>query len=139
MAASLETRVPLLDHRVVEQAWRTPLSFKIRGGEGKWALRQILYKYVPRKLIERPKAGFRDPYRCLAPRSLARLGGDTVVTGCARGAADAQRNSNPSALDRAFGRHTRPHEFTLGRTDVPSLGLRMEAGRRAPGRRLRRA
>ena len=61
MAASLETRVPFLDHRVVEQAWRTPLAFKIRDGQGKWVLRQILQKYVPRELIERPKAGFAIP------------------------------------------------------------------------------
>jgi asparagine synthase (glutamine-hydrolysing) len=61
MAASLETRVPLLDHRVVEQAWRTPLAFKLRDGQGKWALRQILYRYVPKALIERPKAGFAIP------------------------------------------------------------------------------
>lgn len=61
MAASLETRVPLLDHRVVEQAWATPLAFKARGGQGKWALRQILYRHVPKELIERPKAGFAIP------------------------------------------------------------------------------
>ena len=61
MAASLETRVPFLDHRVVEQAWRTPLSFKIRDGQGKWILRQILYRHVPASLIERPKAGFSIP------------------------------------------------------------------------------
>ena len=61
MGVSLETRVPFLDHRVAELAWRLPLSMKIRGGEGKWALRQILYKYVPKELIERPKAGFAIP------------------------------------------------------------------------------
>ena len=61
MAVSLETRMPFLDHRVAELAWQLPLSMKIRGNEGKWALRQILYKYVPRGLIERPKAGFAIP------------------------------------------------------------------------------
>jgi len=65
MAVSLETRAPFLDHRVAEVAWRLPMSMKIRpgkdGGTSKWALRQILYKYVPPELIERPKAGFGIP------------------------------------------------------------------------------
>jgi asparagine synthase (glutamine-hydrolysing) len=61
MAIALEARVPLLDHRVVELAWRLPHSAKIRGRTTKWLLRQVLYKHVPRELVERPKMGFSVP------------------------------------------------------------------------------
>jgi asparagine synthase (glutamine-hydrolysing) len=61
MAVSLETRIPFLDHRVAELAARIPLSMKIRNGTGKLILRRLLYEYAPKKLFDRPKAGFAVP------------------------------------------------------------------------------
>lgn len=61
MANSLETRVPFLDHRVFEFAWSLPLGMKLRGGDGKWALRELLAQYVPPVLTNRPKMGFGVP------------------------------------------------------------------------------
>lgn len=66
MSVSLESRAPFLDHELIKFAWRLPLQMKIRGNEGKWLSRQLLARYVPRELFERPKCGFETPlYRWL--------------------------------------------------------------------------
>ena len=61
MGVSLETRTPFLDHQVINFAWQLPFELKLKNGVGKWALREVLYRYVPKELIERPKMGFGVP------------------------------------------------------------------------------
>jgi asparagine synthase (glutamine-hydrolysing) len=61
MAVGLETRTPYLDHRLFEFAWSLPEQWRLRGEESKWLLRQVLYRHVPKELVERPKAGFGIP------------------------------------------------------------------------------
>ena len=78
MAVSLETRVPFLDHRIVEFAWKLPLSMKTDGVTGKTILRNILYQYVPEQLVNRPKQGFAMPLEYWLRDSLRDWAGDTI-------------------------------------------------------------
>jgi asparagine synthase (glutamine-hydrolysing) len=78
MACSLEARAPLLDRRIFEYVWSLPLKYKIRGGKGKWLLRQVLQKHVPAELFERPKQGFSIPVSEWLRRDLRDWGQDLL-------------------------------------------------------------
>jgi asparagine synthase (glutamine-hydrolysing) len=107
MAVSLETRAPYLDHRVVEFAFGLPLSQKVRGDQNKWILREVLFKHVPRVLIERPKMGFNVPidgwlrgplkdwaHDLLRPQTLAQQG--YLCTDTVRAAWEGHQNRSRS-------------------------------------------
>ncbi len=84
MAASLEVRVPLLDHRVVEFAWSLPARMKVRGGRGKWLLRQVLRRHVPESVMAQPKRGFSVPLEKWLRGPLRSWAGDLVSSSAIR-------------------------------------------------------
>ena len=101
MAASLETRVPFLDYRIVEFAWQLPLHFKIKEGRGKWLVRKVLDKYIPRNLIERPKSGFSVPIADWLRGPLKEWAGDFLNPGLLK----EQGIFNPEPISRKWEEH----------------------------------
>jgi asparagine synthase (glutamine-hydrolysing) len=106
MAVSLEVRAPLLDHRVVELSWRIPRALKLRGTQGKWVLRQVLHRRVPRALVERPKMGFSVPIERWLRGPLRSWAGDLLF-----GARDEDAYLDRRAVTRAWDdlQRGRPH------------------------------
>jgi asparagine synthase (glutamine-hydrolysing) len=101
MAVSLESRAPFLDRPVFELAWRLPLSAKLRGGTTKWILREVLYRHVPRALVERPKMGFGVPIGAWLRGPLREWAQDLLSEGHVRQAGVL----DPAAARRALGLH----------------------------------
>lgn len=112
MAVALEGRCPLLDHRVVEFAWRLPLRAKIRGGTSKWLLRQVLRRYVPERLFDRPKAGFNVPIGAWIAGPLRDWAGDLLAGASVRQSALFDREQvERTWRDHATGRADRGREL----------------------------
>lgn len=80
MSAGLKLKLPLLDQRLVEFAWRIPIDLKVREGQGKWLLRQLVYRYIPPKLLERPKMGFSPPVSSWLRGPLREWAGDLLAS-----------------------------------------------------------
>jgi asparagine synthase (glutamine-hydrolysing) len=101
MGIGLETRVPFLDHRVAEFCWRLPFSLKVRDGQQKWLLRQVLNKYVPPQLVERPKTGFAVPIAAWLRGPLKSWAADLLDGGRLR----SEAFLNPDQVSQAWARH----------------------------------
>ena len=121
MAVSLETRAPMLDHRVVELAWRLPFDAKVRGGVTKWVLKEIVYRHVPRELVDRPKSGFAVPLADWIRGPLRGVGArphESGAPGAGRLLRSGRRESPPRSGRGGTGASGAP---ALGRPDVSGL------------------
>ncbi len=99
MAVSLETRLPLLTHEMVALAWRIPVAMKVRQNVSKWALRQVLYRYVPQDLIDRPKMGFSVPVASWLRGDLKQWAGDLIAS------IDSASRLRKPVIERAWREH----------------------------------
>ena len=123
MAVSLEARVPVLDHRVVETAWRIPVRFKI-GGLGKHILRRVLYRHVPAGLVERPKQGFGVPLDSLVAGAAQGLGRGTASAGTSAATGSFESRARGRHVARARIRQTEPAVPTSGPCSCFRVGWR---------------
>lgn len=101
MAVSLEARSPLLDYRVVELAWRMPCALLARDGQGKWPLRQLAYRHLPRQLLDRPKMGFGVPLADWLRGPLKNWGAALLEPG----RLEREGWFNPQPIAQAWGEH----------------------------------
>lgn len=101
MSVSLEGRIPMLDPEVARVAWRMPIEMKQKGSDGKWALKQVLYKYLPREMMERPKMGFGVPIRFWLRNELREWASDLLSYDRLSG----QGLFDPDIIQMALNRH----------------------------------
>ncbi|NOJ20347.1 asparagine synthase (glutamine-hydrolyzing) [Vibrio jasicida] len=106
MQVSLEGRIPFLDHNVAELAWRMPMSMKIKDGDNKWILKQVLYRYLPKNMMDRPKLGFGVPIHLWLREELAEWAQDLLSYERLK----AQGIYNPQMVQGALKSHLQGEE-----------------------------
>ena len=121
MAVGLEARAPLLDYRVVEFAFRLPLSMKLRDGEQKWLLKQVLRRYVPGELVDQPKRGFGAPVDGWLRGPLREWAAELLDRAQDRARGPFSRGGGHRDLDRVPGRPPQVAHPPVEHPDVPGV------------------